>query len=36
MFFRFSNSPHPQNPKTSALAAYSAIELMKRIVEKRV
>jgi len=36
MFFRFSNSPHPQNPKTSALAAYSAIELMKRILEKRV
>jgi len=35
MFFRFSNSPHPQNPKTSALAAYSAIELIKRIQEKR-
>ena len=35
MFFKFSNSPHPQNPRTSALAAYSAIDLIKRILEKR-
>jgi len=35
MFLRFSNSPHPQNPRTSALAAYSAIELIKKILEKR-
>jgi aspartate dehydrogenase len=35
MFFKFSNSPHPQNPRTSALAAYSAIELIKKILEKR-
>jgi aspartate dehydrogenase len=35
MFFKFSNNPHPQNPRTSALAAYSAIELVKKILEKR-
>jgi aspartate dehydrogenase len=35
MFLRFSNSPHPQNPRTSALAAYSAIELIKKILGKR-
>jgi aspartate dehydrogenase len=35
MFLRFSNSPHPQNLRTSALAAYSAIELIKKILEER-
>jgi len=34
MFFRFSNEPHPENPKTSALAAWSAIRLLKELLEK--
>jgi len=34
MLFRFENEPHPDNPKTSALAAWSAIELLKRLLEK--
>jgi aspartate dehydrogenase len=34
MFFRFSNDPHPENPKTSALAAWSAIKLLKELLEK--
>ena len=34
MFFRFSNEPHPENPKTSALAAWSAIKLLKEFLEK--
>jgi aspartate dehydrogenase len=34
MLFRFENDPHPDNPKTSALAAWSAIELLKRLLEK--
>ncbi len=34
MFLRFSNDPHPQNPKTSALAAWSAISLLNEILEK--
>lgn len=29
MFMRFSNQPHPNNPKTSALAAWAAINLLK-------
>jgi aspartate dehydrogenase len=33
MLLRFSNDPHPQNPKTSALAAWSAINLLKGILE---
>jgi aspartate dehydrogenase len=36
MFFKFENDPHPENPKTSALAAWSAIKLLKDILEKRV
>lgn len=36
MFLRFANDPHPDNPKTSALAAWSAIKLLKDLLEKRV
>jgi aspartate dehydrogenase len=36
MFFKFENDPHPENPKTSALAAWSAIKLLKDILEKHV
>ncbi len=35
MFFRFSNDPHPANLKTSALAAWSAIYLLKDLLAKR-
>ena len=34
MFLRFENEPHPDNPKTSALAAWSAIKLLKDLLEK--
>jgi len=34
MFLKFENDPHPDNPKTSALAAWSAIKLLKDILEK--
>ena len=34
MLLKFANDPHPENPKTSALAAWSAIKLMKEILEK--
>ncbi len=34
MLLRFSNDPHPENPQTSALAAWSAIKLLKEILEK--
>lgn len=33
MVFKFFNDPHPDNPKTSALAAWSAIKLLKKILE---
>jgi len=34
MFLRFANDPHPDNPRTSALAAWSAIKLLKALIEK--
>lgn len=34
IFLKFANDPHPQNPKTSALAAWSAINLLKQTLEK--
>ena len=34
MFLRFANAPHPENPRTSALAAWSAIGLLRRLLEK--
>jgi len=33
-FLKFANDPHPENPKTSALAAWSAINLLKETSEK--
>lgn len=33
MYFKFSNDPHPENPKTSALAAWSAIRLLQKFFE---
>lgn len=35
MQLKFTNDPHPKNPRTSALAAWSAIKLLKEILEKR-
>lgn len=32
MQLRFSNDPHPENPRTSALAAWSAIQLLKKLI----
>jgi aspartate dehydrogenase len=34
MCLRFENDPHPENPGTSALAAWSAIRLLKELLEK--
>lgn len=34
MLLCFSNDPHPENPRTSALAAWSAINLLKTLLEK--
>ena len=34
MLFKFMNEPHPENPKTSALAAWSAINLLKNLLEE--
>ena len=33
MFLRFANDPHPENPRTSALAAWSAIKLLQNLLE---
>ena len=32
MFLRFANDPHPENPRTSALAAWSAIKLLQTLL----
>jgi len=34
MLFRFENDPHPDNPKTSALAAWSAIKLLNELLQR--
>jgi aspartate dehydrogenase len=34
MSLRFANDPHPDNPHTSALAAWSAIKLLQTLLEK--
>jgi aspartate dehydrogenase len=34
MSLHFANEPHPENPGTSALAAWSAIRLLKDLLEK--
>ena len=34
MFLRFANDPHPANPHTSALAAWSAIRLLQTLLVK--
>lgn len=34
MKMQFANDPHPDNPHTSALAAWSAIKLLKTLLEK--
>jgi aspartate dehydrogenase len=33
MFLHFANDPHPDNPRTSALAAWSAIRLLQSILK---
>jgi aspartate dehydrogenase len=34
MQLRFANDPHPENPRTSALAAWSAIRLLQKLLER--
>ncbi len=34
MTMRFANDPHPDNLHTSALAAWSAIKLLQKLLEK--
>lgn len=34
MLLKFANDPHPENPRTSALAAWSAIDLLKEILHR--
>ena len=34
MQLRFANDPHPENPRTSALAAWSAISLLRNLLER--
>ena len=34
MLLKFANDPHPENPRTSALAAWSAIGLLKEILHR--
>ena len=34
MTLRFANDPHPANPRTSALAAWSAIRLLQALLKK--
>ncbi len=34
MSFKFMNEPYPENPKTSALAAWSTINLLKNLLEE--
>jgi len=36
MSLKFENDPHPANPRTSALAAWSAIKLLRDLLEKCV
>jgi aspartate dehydrogenase len=36
MNMKFANDPHPDNPHTSALAAWSAINLLKSQLEKNI
>ena len=33
MYLRFANDPHPDNPHTSALAAWAAIKLLQTLLE---
>jgi aspartate dehydrogenase len=35
MFLKFANDPHPENPRTSALAAWSAIKLLQTLLLTR-
>ena len=34
MNLQFANDPHPDNPHTSALAAWAAIKLLQMLLEK--